>query len=185
MQITDVHEMLQRCVEYHGHLCTGQSLGVRIAKKGMELIFPDNEKDFIVFVENDRCIADAVLVATGTRLGRRSLKLVNYGKMAATFVNLKKDIAYRVSLKPFDLGDASKEETKERLLTMKDDDLLLWKKVRVRLRKEELPGKPERIVRCVTCGEKVFDAKDIAANGTETGPFCISCVHGAYYEPEE
>jgi formylmethanofuran dehydrogenase subunit E len=185
MQVTDVHEVLRRCIEYHGHFCMGQSLGVRIAKKGLELISPESEKDLIVFVENDRCIADAVLIATGTRVGRRSLKLVDYGKMAATFLNLKKNLAYRVGLNPFDLGDASNEEAKERVLSIPDDELLSWKKVRVRLRKEDLPGKPERIVRCARCGEKVFDSKDIAADGAETGPFCVSCVNGAYYEPEE
>lgn len=71
MLITDVHEALQRCVEYHGHFCAGQSLGVRIAKKGLELASPEDVKDLIVFIENDRCIADAVLIATGTCLGRR------------------------------------------------------------------------------------------------------------------
>ena len=45
---------------------------------------------------------------------------------------------------------------------MADEELLSWKKVRVNLKKEDLPGKPERIVRCVACGEKVFDGKDIA-----------------------
>ncbi len=186
MQITDVREVLQRCIDYHGHYCAGQSLGVRIAKKGLELVAVETQKDLIVFVENDRCIADAVLMATGTRLGRRSLKFVDYGKMAATFINLKTDTAYRVALKPVDLNDVPRddgqEEAKELALKVADDDLLSWKKVTVRLRKEELPGKPERTVNCVQCGEKVFDAKDLDGNGTVAGPFCISCVRGAYYE---
>ena len=110
--ITDINEVLERCIAYHGHYCTGQSLGVRIAKKGLELVAPEEQKDLIVFVENDRCIADAVLIATGTRLGRRSLKYVDYGRMAATFVNLKKDIAWRVGLKPFDKGDEGKEDSR-------------------------------------------------------------------------
>ena len=185
MRVTDVHEMLQRCVDYHGHFCIGQSLGVRIAKKGLELAAPEREKDLIVFVENDRCIADAVLIATGTRLGRRSLKLVDYGKMAATFVNLGTDRAWRVGLQPFDLGDASKEEAKERVLAMTDEELLSWQPVRVDLKKEDLPGKPERIVRCVSCGEKVFDGKDITNKDDESGPFCVSCLRGAYYETLE
>lgn len=185
MRVTDVHEVLQRCIDYHGHFCIGQSLGVRIAKKGLELAAPENEKELIVFVENDRCIADAVLIATGTRLGRRSLKLVDYGKMAATFVNLSNDIAYRVGLQPFDLGDASKEEAKERVLAMADEELLSWKQVRVKLKKTDLPGKPERIVHCVTCGEKVFDGKDISEDVDGSGPFCISCLRGAYYETLE
>jgi formylmethanofuran dehydrogenase subunit E len=185
MQETDIHEVLQRCVDYHGHFCIGQALGVRIALKGLELAAPEGEKDLIVFVENDRCIADAVLIATGTRLGRRTLKLVDYGKMAATFVNLAKDVSWRVGLQPFELGDASKEEAKQRVLSMADDELLSWKKVRVRLKKEDLPGKPDRIVRCVRCGEKVFDHKDLAGDAGESGPFCVSCVNGAYYETVE
>lgn len=185
IEITDVHEALERCVEYHGHFCAGQSLGVRIAKKGLELVGAEDQKELIVFVENDRCIADAVLMATGTRLGRRSLKYVNYGKMAATFINLKKDVAYRVGLRPVDHEEAVREgeqdDLKERVLTIPDEELLFWNRVTVRLRKEELPGKPERIVRCALCGEKVFDAKDIAG---DAGPLCVSCAHGAYYQAE-
>lgn len=185
MRVDDVHEVLKRCIEFHGHYCMGQSLGVRIAKKGLELAAPASEKDLIVFVENDRCIADAILIATGTRLGRRSLKLADYGKMAATFVNLAEDVAYRVGLQPFELGDASREEAKERVLSMCDEELLNWKKVRVRLKKEDLPGKPERVVKCIRCGERVFDGKDIADEAGASGPLCFSCVNGAYYEPED
>lgn len=185
MLITDVQDVLQRCIEYHGHYCMGQSLGVRIAKKGLELVSPEDQKDLIVFVENDRCIADAILIATGTRLGRRNLKFADYGKMAATFINLKDDIAYRVCLKPAEHREASGEEAKDRVLYLDDDELLSWRKVRVNLRKEDLPGKPERIVRCLQCGEKIFDAKEIAGNGTSSGPFCISCARGAYYGLEE
>jgi len=182
VRVTDISETLQRCVAYHGHFCIGQSLGVRIAKKGLELTEPESEKDLIVFVENDRCIADAVLIATGTRLGRRRLKLADYGKMAATFINLTKDVAYRVGLAPFELGNASKEEAKQLVLDMSDEELLTWKKVRVNLKKEDLPGKPERIVTCVKCGERIFDGKDILLDGDETSPCCISCQQGAYYE---
>jgi formylmethanofuran dehydrogenase subunit E len=183
MGITDINEVMERCVAYHGHFCIGQSLGVRIAKKGLELVTPENEKDLLVYVENDRCIADAVLIATGTRLGRRSLKLVDYGKMAATFINLTNNRAYRVSLHHFDLGDVQPERAKELVLAMPDEELLVWKQVRVPLRREDLPGRPERIVRCVTCGEKVFDGKDEQSHGDVAGPFCHSCLHGAYYEP--
>lgn len=182
MQITDVREALRRCVDYHGHFCAGQSLGVRIAKKGLELAAPDEVKDLIVFVENDRCIADAVLIATGTRLGRRNLKYVDYGRMAATFINLKNDVAWRVSLKPSEKEDNSGEDVKEKVLTLPDEEILSWKKVVVKLRKEDLPGKPERIVPCLKCGEKIFDGKDIADPATGEGPLCKACLHGSYYE---
>jgi formylmethanofuran dehydrogenase subunit E len=180
MQITDVRKTLEKCVEYHGHFCAGQSLGVRIAKKGLELVAPEDPKDLIVFVENDRCIADAVLMATGTRLGRRNLKYVDYGRMAATFINLKTDVAFRVGLKPRDT-ESEGEDVKEFLLTVPDEELLHWKRVKVSLKQEELPGKPLRIVRCEKCGEKIFDAKDFPDPKTGEGTLCRACLQGAYY----
>ncbi len=185
MLITDVQEVLDRCVEYHGHICAGQALGVRIAKKGLELVSPKGQKDLIVFVENDRCIADAVLIATGTRLGRRSLKYVDYGKMAATFVNLKTHIAWRVAPKPRDSREEGKEDATDRILKMADEELLQWKRVTVNLKKEDLPGKPDRIVNCIKCGEKVFDGKDVASPDEGDCPLCKACAFGSYYEAQE
>ena len=79
-------------------------------------------------------------MATGTRLGRRSLKYMDYGRMAATFINLKTDTAWRVSLKPSDERSGGEDEDyKDRVLTLPDEDLLAWKRVTVRLRKEDLP----------------------------------------------
>jgi len=182
MLITDVRETLQRCIEYHGHYCTGQSLGVRIAKKGLELVSPEDVKDLIVFIENDRCIADAVLMATGVRLGRRNLKFVDYGRMAATFVNLKKDIAWRVCLTPGEKEKNGGPDAKEYVLTLPDEELLVWKKVKVSLKQEDLPGKPLRTVICAGCGEKVFDGKDAIDPVTGQGPLCRACMNGSYYE---
>lgn len=185
MLITDVRETLQRCIDYHGHFCAGQSLGVRIAKKGLELAEPEDVKDLIVFIENDRCIADAVLMATGTRLGRRNLKYVDYGRMAATFINLKKDTAWRVSLKPRDSANDAGEDAKERVLDVPDEELLNWRRVKVTLKKEELPGKPLRTVLCASCGEKVFDGKDALDPVTGEGPLCRACLGDSYYEALE
>ena len=87
---------MAKAVDYHGHLCLGQVLGVHLAEKGMEAIGTTNPKKMIIYVENDRCIADAIQILTGTRLGRRSMKLVNYGKMAATFINTETGNSYRI-----------------------------------------------------------------------------------------
>ena len=89
-------ERLKRCVDYHGHLCMGQVLGVLLAEKGLDLIGTDDPMEMIVISENDRCISDALQILTGTRLRRRSFKLRDYGKMAATFINVNKATAYRV-----------------------------------------------------------------------------------------
>lgn len=82
---------LKKAHEFHGHICTGIIFGVRIARIGLNYLGiddPAQNRDFIVFVEADRCIADAVASVTGCSLGRRRLKWFDYGKMAATFVDM-------------------------------------------------------------------------------------------------
>jgi formylmethanofuran dehydrogenase subunit E len=95
-------ELLASSAEAHGHLCPGQVVGVRMAMLGCRLIDMDEPtshdqiKKLIVYVEMDRCAGDAVAHVTGAKLGRRSLKFVDYGIMAATFLNLETEKAYRV-----------------------------------------------------------------------------------------
>jgi len=171
--------LLNRCVEYHGHLCVGQALGVRLALKGMELIGTSDPKEMIVFIENDRCIADAIQIVTGTRLGRRSAKLVNYGKMAAALVNTNTGLAYRVAVRRFAPEWGRGGEAAGVVLAVPDSELLSWQEVRISLKPEDYPGRPKRTVNCARCGEKVFDGRDVS--GSE-GPLCVACARGAYYE---
>jgi formylmethanofuran dehydrogenase subunit E len=95
-------KLLAGSVAAHGHLCPGQVVGVRMALLGLRLLnfqapptYPQL-KQLIVFVEMDRCTGDAVAYVTNAKLGRRSLKFVDYGIMAATFVNLESGQAFRV-----------------------------------------------------------------------------------------
>jgi len=95
-------EFLASSAEEHGHLCPGQVVGVRMAMLGCRLIGLDEPashdqiKKLIVFVELDRCTADALAHVTGAKLGRRSLKFIDYGIMAGTFLNLETGVSYRV-----------------------------------------------------------------------------------------
>ena len=95
-------EILAESVKTHGHLCPGQVLGVRLALLGLRLIgITDpkgkDRKRFLVFVEIDRCATDAIQSVTGASLGKRSLKFVDYGIMAATFYHLETRKAFLVS----------------------------------------------------------------------------------------
>jgi formylmethanofuran dehydrogenase subunit E len=174
-------ELLGRCVEWHGHLCMGQVLGVRVALKGMELVGTRDPKRLMVFVENTRCVADAIQVATGTRVGKRSAKLVDLGKSAATFLDLETGCAWRVAVKDFTDPPGGKDEACRTALEMPDDEMLSWRPVRVRPAPMELPGRPLRAVHCTRCGETVLDGRDVESPG---GPLCRSCADGAYYEEE-
>ena len=175
-------DLLERCVEYHGHLCMGQALGVRLAVKGLELIGTHNPREMLVFIENDRCIADAIQIVTGTRIGRRSAKLVNYGKMAATFMNTESGNAYRVHVRQIDPKARHEKDTIRQVLHAPDAEVLAWKSVTVPLQPQDFPGKPLRTVSCARCGEKVFDGRDVES---DEGPLCPSCAHGAYYQITE
>ena len=179
-------EALEAVVEYHGHVCMGQLLGVHIAHRGMDEIGTADPKEMIVFVENDRCIADAIQILTGTRLGRRTMKLVNYGKMAATFYNTETEKAVRVSVSQ-GLNDivgkiSEDREEKQRqfdsILEAPSDDVVDVRPVTVEILPKDMPGRPKRTVMCSRCGEKVMDGKDFESSD---GPQCYSCHYGAYY----
>src|SRR5882672_793288 len=99
MQALD--ELLAECERTHGHMCAGQLLGARMSILGCRLIRVGDprgidRKKLIVWVETDRCMADAVSAATGVRLGKRTLKFLDYGKVAATFLNTDTTEAVRI-----------------------------------------------------------------------------------------
>src|ERR1700761_4605143 len=86
-------ELLKLAEIAHGHLCAGQILGVRMAmlacrRLGMEDPRGKDRKRLVTYVEIDRCATDAIAVVTGCRLGKRALKFRDWGKMAATFLDL-------------------------------------------------------------------------------------------------
>ncbi len=172
------NSLLDKCIAYHGHLCMGQVLGVRIGIKGLELVNTSSYKELIVIVENDRCIADAVQTVTGTRFGRRSFKIRDYGRMAATFLNTSTNKAFRVSTSFYKEIDSNDEAKVRAVLHLSEQKVIKWQEVRINLSPFEMPGRPLRIVNCSICGERIFDGKDIEH---ENGPVCIACEHGSYY----
>src|SRR5712692_3646834 len=94
-------ELLSECETLHGHMCAGQLLGARMAVLGCQLTGIDDprgtdRKKIIVWVEIDRCMADAVSAVTGVRLGKRSLKYLDYGKVAEKFLNTETNEAVRI-----------------------------------------------------------------------------------------
>src|SRR6202044_4082469 len=97
-------DLLEEAKIAHGHLCAGQVLGVRLAmlgcsRLGIEQPRGKDRKRLVTFVEIDRCATDAVAVVTGCRLGKRALKFRDWGKMAATFVDVNTGKAVRIAAK--------------------------------------------------------------------------------------
>ena len=167
VSVEDYEEQLAKAGEFHGEICGGIAIGTKLAMYGMELMgFELNKrhKNLIVFLEIDRCMADAVQAVTRCTMGKRTLKQMYYGKFAATFYNMDTGEAIRVSD-----ADANKQEKiKETKDEMIDD-----------LNPSQMPGKPHTSVFCSVCGEKVTDGRHLNRGGK---PVCIPCAEGAYYE---
>lgn len=166
--------LLDEAAGFHGHLCAGQIIGVRIAMLGLrELGISDpkgkDRKRLIVFVEIDRCATDAIMTVTGCRIGRRNMKVLDYGKMAATFVDVETGRAVRiVSLQTArtkaavmypGLEDSAAQMKAYRELD--DGDLFLVQDVAVSIRPEDLPGRPLGQEKCVVCGETILDCREM------------------------
>lgn len=193
----DFETLLQGSAEAHGHLCPGQVVGVRMAMLGCRLVGLDNPrclpqiKKIIVYVEIDRCATDAIAYVTGVKLGRRSLKFVDNGIMAATFVNLETQVAFRIC----STEDARNLTAKyaphirdkdlrqiEAYKVMPLEALFTVEQVQVDIPQSEMPGPSLFKVVCEKCRTVVRDKKEVRQNGQV---LCRSCAFGAYYRPLE
>lgn len=188
-----LEELLQRAEESHGHMCAGQVLGVRMAMLGCHLVGVEDprgidQKKLIVYVEIDRCAADAVNTVTGCRLGKRTLKFVDYGKLAATFLNVKTGEAVRVvalesSREAANSAFPEIENKYQRQMraykVLPDEDLFKVESVRITLTPQDQPGRPVSRVECDACGEGINDHREVKRDGQT---LCRACAGDAYYE---
>ena len=185
--------LLESSATAHGHLCPGQVVGVRMAMLGCRLIGLDEPrrrdqiKKLIVYVEMDRCTADAVAHVTGARLGRRSLKYMDYGIMAATFVNLETGNAFRVvsTEEARSLTVAYAPEIAEKIARqleaykrMPDSVLFRVQQVRVKIADCDLPGPTRYKVACSRCGQVVRDRREVIENRQF---LCRPCAQNSYF----
>ncbi|SPF40602.1 Formylmethanofuran dehydrogenase, subunit E [Candidatus Sulfotelmatobacter kueseliae] len=178
----------------HGHICAGQVLGVRLAMLGLRKLEIDDpqgkdRKRLVTFVEIDRCATDAVAVVTGCRLGKRALKFRDWGKVAATFLDVSSGKAIRIAAKESSkalarqLHPEVEDKNQQQMLAYReisDDDLFTTQWVRVELPPEEFPGyKGERVV-CEQCGEGINFRREVRREGKV---LCRGCAGESYYEP--
>ena len=186
--------LLEGSASAHGHLCPGQVVGVRMALLGCRLIGLDDPssreqiKKFVVYVEMDRCTADAVAHVTGAKLGRRSLKFVDYGIMAATFVHLETGKAYRVlsteearDLAPLFAPEVAGKYPQQLAAYKRMPDSVLFRvqQVCVKMSELDLPGPTRRKIACARCGQVVRDGREVMEDGV---PLCVPCSRRAYFE---
>ncbi|MGD9302234.1 MAG: FmdE family protein [Desulfobacterales bacterium] len=185
--------LLEKSAAAHGHLCPGQAVGVRMAMLGCllsgldEPTDRDHVKKLIVYVEMDRCAADAVAHVTGVKLGRRSLKFMDYGIMAATFVNLETGHAFRivsteesrnlVEVYAPEIADKQAQQLKA-YQRMPDSVLFRVQEVKVSVPEKDLPGPTRFKASCSICGQVVRDGREVVKNGRS---FCKPCADDVYF----
>jgi formylmethanofuran dehydrogenase subunit E len=206
----ELDPLLREAELAHGHLCAGQVLGVRMAMLALRRLGirdprsrtlengepnPDRKRP-VVFVEIDRCATDAIGVVTGARVGKRALKLRDWGKMAATFVDLAAplgDDEYR------GLRVVARESSKQRARELypeleknaqqmrayrelPDEELFAEQWVRVPLPASEFPGYRGERLACARCGEGINFDRFIDRDGER---LCLACANpkSLYYKP--
>jgi formylmethanofuran dehydrogenase subunit E len=181
-------DLLAEAIRFHGHLCPGQVLGVRMTLAGCREVGLDAPrgagKALVVFVEIDRCATDAIQALTGVSLGKRTLKHLDFGKLAATFVDVPRGVAVRV---------AARDDARERAArmfpgeadprrvqmaayrVMEEADLLSVEPVAI------APGWLDRRrvrVACAACGESVNYQREVVVEGSA---LCRACAGEGYY----
>jgi len=178
----------------HGHMCAGQILGLRMALYGVKLLGLDDpagadRKRLVTYVEIDRCATDAISVVTGCRLGKRALKFRDFGKMAATFCDLRDNRAVRLTARESskqsarelypEIADKNQQQMRA-YRELSDEELFESQWVRVRIGPEDLPGyKAPRVV-CAECGEGINFQRGVTRDGRT---LCRACAGERYYEP--
>jgi len=202
-------ELLVKAEAAHGHLCAGQILGVRMALLGLDRLgIADprgvDRKRLLTYVEIDRCATDAIGMVTGCRLGKRALKFRDWGKMAATFVDLGPGAAAKPPQPDFSgaraVRVAALESSKARAhelypemeknaaqmrayRELTDEELFSTQWVRVPLGPEEMPGFKAARITCARCGEGISFARERRTPEGET--LCQPCANAAlqYWQP--
>jgi formylmethanofuran dehydrogenase subunit E len=183
----DFDTVLHEAEIAHGHLCAGQILGVRMALLGLKRLGIEDprgadRKRLVTYVEIDRCATDAIAVVTGCRLGKRALKFRDWGKMAATFVDLSSGSAIRIAARESskqrarelypEIGDKNRQQM-HAYREMVDEELFTEELVSVTVEPREMPGyKSARIV-CAACGEGINYDREVERGGQT---LCMGCA---------
>jgi len=193
MFLPDLEQILAISSARHSHLCPRQVLGARIGLTGgaaLGLELPRTDKRLLIFVESDGCFADGVEAATGCTMGHRTLRLEDYGKIAATFVDVKSEQAVRVAPRLDVRERAYAYAPGERrhyfaqlqgYQAMPDDDLLTVQPVLLSTPVAAIISKPIVRATCDRCGEEIINQREVAQDGWT---LCRGCVGAAYYHPQ-
>jgi formylmethanofuran dehydrogenase subunit E len=183
-------ELLRESAARHRHLCPRQVIGARmglLAGRILGLALPQEDKRLLTLVETDGCFADGVSVASGCWVGRRTLRVVDWGKIAATFVDTHTGQAVRLaarrSARTLAAGYAPEAHNRwEAQLfgyqRMPDEDLLDRCAVALTTPLEQILSRAGKLAVCQACGEEIINEREVVSGGQV---LCRACAGEAYY----
>jgi formylmethanofuran dehydrogenase subunit E len=186
----DLQMLLERSAALHNHLCPRQVLGVQMGIYAGELLglsLPQQDKRLYALVETDGCFADGVAVASGCWLGRRTLRLLDYGKVAATFYDSLTERAVRLAPRPeirtraVALQPEAQSHWHAQLIAyqqMSRSELFNAQVVALQLDMVALISRPGVRVICEVCGEEILNEREVLRDGKT---LCRSCAGETYY----
>lgn len=184
-------EILHESSARHKHLCPRQVLGARMALYASDLLgleLPRGDKRLLVIAETDGCTVDGLIAATGCHVGGRTLRILDFGKVAATFVDTHTESALRLAPTPESRSLAREyfPDTRtdwEAMLRgyqiIPDEDLFKVRAVRLEVPLAEILSKPGRKSECVQCGEEIINGREVARNGMT---LCRACAGDGYFQ---
>lgn len=187
-------ELLERSATLHQHLCPRQVLGVRMSLLGgkcLGLNVPQQDKRLLTVVETDGCATDGIAVAAGCYVGRRTMRVLDFGKVAATFIDTHTGRAVRVVPSSLSRTQAkayapqANSRWEAYLLgyqRMPDEELLDVQDVEITFSLEKLLSKDGYRVNCEICGEEIINEREVVHEGLT---MCRACAGGRYYRPVE
>jgi formylmethanofuran dehydrogenase subunit E len=187
----ELHAYFEKLLLLHDHICPRQVLGLRMGLYGarlLNIVVPQLDKRLIAFVETDGCFADGVAVSTGCTLGHRTMRLIDFGKVAVTVVDSLTQSALRVAprigireLACELVPDARSrwDAQLEGYQLIADEELLLAEAVTLNFSVEQLISRPGHRATCELCGEEIINEREVIR---QTKTLCRACAGEQYYE---
>jgi len=187
----DITYLLEISMQDHDHLCPRQILGVRLGLAGMHALGfnePPTKKQLLVISETDGCFVDGVSAATGCAVGHRTLRVEDYGKVAATFVDIKTGHAIRIApaldIRQSAIAYAPDEERHyfaqmQAYQSMPDEEMFTIQEVILTTPIDQIISRPGMRVNCDVCGEEIMNEREVHQHGLI---LCHTCAHGGYYQ---
>ncbi len=187
----DIKPYLDIASSDHNHLCPRQILGVRFGLRGMQVHNFDlslRPKHLLVIAETDGCFVDGVIAVTKCTVGHRTLRIEDYGKIAATFINTKTNHAIRIA-PTLDVREKANHYAPEEkrhyfaqlqaYQSMPDDELMSVQEVQLNFQVHEIVSHAGKRVNCEKCGEEIINEREVLVEGKI---YCKSCAQSGYYQ---